>query len=163
MREHGADIRGAGDHTLRLRPHPVVFGGALGLASFVALVVALLVLHNDLPRATEWRIVLGGAGVALAGFVGPSLRWRRARVELSPDRLSWSLGLVRRQRLDIDLDELRALAVEQGVLGRWLGYATLRVIDATGRERTFLPVGHVDAFRAASARCVARARPRRSR
>ena len=33
--------------------HPMAFGGALSLMLFVALVVALLIRHNDLPPATE--------------------------------------------------------------------------------------------------------------
>src|SRR5262249_57702451 len=56
--------------------HPMAFAGALSLALFVALVVLLLIRHNDLPPATEAQIVVVGALGALVGSGPALLRWR---------------------------------------------------------------------------------------
>jgi uncharacterized membrane protein YdbT with pleckstrin-like domain len=153
--------------SLRLHPHAAFFSGAASYTAFVALVVTLLIRHNDLPATTEWQFVAYGVAAALAGWIGPLLRWRASWVELDDRRLRWSVGVVRRRRLDGDLDRLQALVVEQGSFGQWLGYGTLRVVDEAGVEHAFPPVGHVSEFRAAATRALgarrARAGSRRAR
>jgi uncharacterized membrane protein YdbT with pleckstrin-like domain len=140
------------DDVLRLHPHPVHFAGAVGFAAFVGLVVVLLIKHNDLPRTVDWQILGVGVVVAIGGFVGPAVRWTRARFELSAEHLRWTLGVVRPDRLDARLADLRDVELEQGLLGRTFGYGTVRVVDADGRERVFPPLGHVAALREVVAR-----------
>jgi hypothetical protein len=142
---------------LRVHPHVVYFAGAASWAAFVALVVTLLIRHNDLPAATDWRIVGGGALVALAGAIGPGLRWARTWIEIDSTRAHYSGGLLRRTTIDVGLERARGLALEQSFLGRCLGYARLRVVDEAGNAHVFPPMGHVDVVRAALARHERRA------
>jgi membrane protein YdbS with pleckstrin-like domain len=160
MEEQGAQGGPSAPSIVRAHPHPAFFGGAVGYTLFVTLVVVLLIVHNDLPPATEWRIVVYGIAVALLGWVGPLLRWQMAWVDLDERRLRWSVGIVRRHRLESDLDCLQALDVEQGTVGRWLGYGALRAVDEAGVEHAFPPVGHVAAFRAAAMRSLGGRRDR---
>jgi len=145
---------------VRTHPHVAFFGGAVGFTAFVALVVALLIRHNDLPAATNWHFVYYGLAVAVSGWIGPLLRWRAAWVDLDEQRLRWSVGLFRPRRLESQLDRLQAFVVEQSPAGRWLGYATLRAVDEQGAEHAFPAVGHVGAFRAVAARLLGGRRTR---
>ena len=137
----------------RQRPHPVVFSGAIGFTTFVALVVTLLIRHNDLPTATDWRIVGWGMATALAGWVFPVLRWRHTWIELDGDRLRWATGLWRTPLVDVDLAAARGLAIEQGWLGRRLDYARLRLVDEAGLEHAFPAARGVEAFQRVARRC----------
>jgi membrane protein YdbS with pleckstrin-like domain len=165
--DDASQARTPGASGVRLHPHAAFFNGAASYTAFVALVVTLLIRHNDLPSWTEWRFVAYGVVAALAGWIGPAFRWRASWVELDDRRLRWSVGLLRRRRLDSELDRLQALVVEQGSLGQWLGYGTLRAVDEAGVEHAFPAVGHVSEFRAAATRALsarrARAGSRRAR
>jgi PH (Pleckstrin Homology) domain-containing protein len=155
-----ADDRGGarGESAVRTRPHVVYFSGALGFAAFVALVVTLLIAHNDLPAATDWRIVGWGVLATAAGFVGPLLRWTRTWIELDQQGLRCRSGLLRRRSLALDFDRMRALTVEQSFLGRWLGYGHVRVVDDAGGDYVLPPVAALEPFRSAAARVGRRAR-----
>src|SRR5262249_39741437 len=60
--------------------HPMAFTGALTLALFVALVVMLLIRHNELPPPTEIQIALVGLAVAVIGAIPSFLRWRNTEL-----------------------------------------------------------------------------------
>lgn len=138
--------------SVRVRPHAVYFSGAAGLALFVGLVATLLIRHNDLPRATDWRIVGWAILVAVSGFVGPVLRWTRTWVELDDHGIRCRSGLVRRRTLALEFDHIRAMTVEQSWLGRWLRYGHVRVVDDAGGDFVLPPLAPLEPFRVAAAR-----------
>jgi hypothetical protein len=145
---------------LRTHPHPIHFAGAAGWALFVALVVTLMVRHNDLSAATEWSFVAWGLVVALVGFVGPMARWLRTWVEFDGPAARCTSGVLRQSTVDVDLVRSRAMEVDRGFAGGWLGYGRLRVLDDGGATHLFPPVGEA-ALRAAAARRERRGRSRR--
>jgi hypothetical protein len=145
---------------VRTHPHPIHFAGAAGWATFVAIVATLLIRHNDLARSTDWSIVAGAVLLAASGLVGPALRWLRTWVELDASVARCTSGVVRPSTVDVDLEHAQALAIDQSMAGRWLGYGRLRVVDATGTTHVFPPIGEA-ALRAAMARGERRARTRR--
>jgi hypothetical protein len=138
--------------SVRARPHLVHFGGAAGWAAFVAFVVTLLIRNNDLPAAIDWQIVGGGMLAALAGAIGPAARWARTWIEIEPGRARCTSGVLRRYRIDVPLDRARGIDVVQSLLGRWLGYGRLQVVDEAGEAHVFPPLGNVDALRAIARR-----------
>lgn len=137
---------------MRTRPHVVFFANALGFAAFVAFVVTLLIRHNDLPPATNWKFVGWGLLAAASGFVGPVLRWLRTWIELDQHGLRCQSGLLWRHSLALDFERIRAMAVEQSFAGRWLGYGHVRVVDDAGGDYVLPPVATLEPFRAAAAR-----------
>jgi hypothetical protein len=151
---------GAPGAQVRTHPHPVHFSGALGWTLFVAVVVTLMIRHNELPASTEWAFVGWGVVAALGGFVGPVARWLRTWIEIDGPAARCTSGVIRQSTVDVDLVRSRALEVERGFAGRWLGYGRLRVVDDVGATHLFPPVGE-DALRAAAARRERRARTRR--
>jgi hypothetical protein len=145
---------------VRAHPHPVHFAGACSWAAFVALVATLLIRHNDLATATNWRIVGWSVLVALAGFVTPALRWRRTWLALDGTTLRCTGGLLRRWSVALDLERAHAVGVEHGLLGGLLGYGRLRVVDEHNTPHLFPPVSDGLA-REVAAGWNRRSRPRR--
>jgi hypothetical protein len=141
---------------VRTHPHPVHFAGAGGWTLFVALVVTLMIRHNELSASTEWTFVGWGVVAALAGFVGPVARWLRTWIEIDGPAARCTSGVLRQSTVDVDLVRSRAVEVDRSAAGRWLGYGRLRVVDEAGATHLFPPVGD-DALRAAAARRERRA------
>ena len=119
--------------------HPMAFGGALSLALFVALVVVLLIRHNDLPAATEVQIALVGGLVAALGFLPSLLRWWHTAFLLTERRLLVRMGTYRQHTL---VSPLAPGVVEQeaGITGRMLDHGTVLV---TGPDGQATGVAHV--------------------
>ena len=136
--------------------HPMAFAGALSLALFVALVVVLLIRHNDLPPATEAQIVVIGALVALLGSVPALLRWRRTALFVTDRRLLVRSGTYRQHMLATPLAP-GIVEQESGATGRMLDHGTVTVVGPDGQ---MIGVAHV--ARARELVEVARAQARRS-
>jgi len=81
-------------------------------------------------------------------------------VEIDGSAARCTSGLLRQSIVAVDLVRSRAMEVDRGVAGRWLGYGRLRVLDDGGATHLFPPVGE-DALRAAAARRERRGRSRR--
>ncbi len=146
----------------RARPHPVYFAGAAGWVAFVAVATTLVIRHNDLSAAGDWRVVGWGCVAALAGVVGPVVRWLRTSIELDADGVRCTTGIVWRSTVDVALDEVRELSIEQSYVGRLLGYGQLRIVDGAGIEHVLPPVGNVAVWQAAVARRDRRTAGRRA-
>jgi membrane protein YdbS with pleckstrin-like domain len=106
---------------LDARPHGIVlarpFGKALAIASAGGLVASL-----------GWPATpFGAVAVAVGALVALRAvwRWERTRVLVTSERLLVFSGTVRRRGTSIRLARLGPVEVEQGVLGRLLGYGTL--------------------------------------
>lgn len=148
--------------SVHARPHPVYFAGAAGWVAFVALAATLVIRHNDLTAAGDWSVVGWGCVAAIAGVVGPVVRWLRTSIELDADGARCTTGIVWRSTLDVALDHARELSVEQSYVGRHLGYGHLRIVDGAGTEHVLPPVGNVGAWQAAVSRHERRAAGRRA-
>src|SRR5262245_23249663 len=136
--------------------HPMAFSGAITLALFVALVVMLLIRHNDLPAATEVRIALAGLGVAALGALPSFLRWRNTELAVTDRRMLVSAGGFRRRRMAVALGPA-AVEQEGGLTGGVLDHGTVTIAAPDGRASS---IGHV--ARARELVEVARAQARRS-
>jgi hypothetical protein len=156
--EHEED--GRADARVRTHPHPIHFAGAAGWTASVALIATLLIRHNDLAASTDWAIAGGGLVLALTGFVRPTARWMRTWVELDDAVARCTAGLLRQSSVAVDLGRARALGIDRGFLGRWLGYGRLRVVDEHGTTHLFPPLGEA-ALRTAVAQRERRTRGRR--
>ncbi len=136
--------------------HPMAFSGAASLAAFVALVVILLIRHNELPPRTELEIVLAGVGVALLGVLPSLLRWRNTELVVTDRRLLATAGSLRRRRLTVPLSPATA-EQEAGLTGGALDHGTVTITGPEGRGSS---ISHV--ARARELVEVARAQARRS-
>jgi hypothetical protein len=155
---HGAEAQlEPGEQVLfETRQHPVAFSGAAGMALCVAIVVLLLIRHNDLPATTEVRIAIVGLLVALAAALPALLRWRHTALVLTERRLLVSAGGFRRREMAIPLAP-GALEQEAGLSGKLLDHGTVLMSAPDGQLSS---VAHV--ARARELVELARAQARRS-
>ena len=148
-----------GERTIvRTGLHPVAFGGALGMALFIGLVVALLIRHNDLPLRTDVKIALVGALVAALGAVPSWLRWRSTSVVVTERHMVATAGVRGQHRLELPLADA-TVSEEAGPLGRLLDHATLSIVARDGRSWTIGHVAHARAVVEASRRGWTKRRP----
>lgn len=91
-----------------------------------------------LTAAGAVLVVVVGQAYWIAGVIGAALlvvaallafravlRWDRTRLLLTSDRLTVVYGVARRRSASVALAHAPALELEQGILGRLLGYGTL--------------------------------------
>jgi membrane protein YdbS with pleckstrin-like domain len=103
------------------RQHGVVLAGSLARALALAGAGGALALWG-------WPASLAGAlALALAAVVALRgvWRWERTRLLVTTHRLVVVTGTLRRSRADVALARVSAIEVEQGLLGRLLGYGTV--------------------------------------
>jgi uncharacterized membrane protein YdbT with pleckstrin-like domain len=106
---------------LDARPHGVVLARPLAKALVLAGVGgAVLVLGGPVSP-------LGAVPVAVAAAIGlrSVWRWERTRVVVTGDELRVVSGTLRRRAASVALSRVGPVEVEQGLLGRLLGYGTL--------------------------------------
>jgi uncharacterized membrane protein YdbT with pleckstrin-like domain len=78
------------------------------------------------PLGAPWSAI-GAAVAALAAVLALSAvwRWERTRVVLTDERLFVVHGTLRRHAAGVRLERLGTIELEQGILGRILGYGTI--------------------------------------
>jgi membrane protein YdbS with pleckstrin-like domain len=103
------------------RKHGIVLVPALLRAFLLAGIGGLLV-------TLAWPLPVVGAGlVILAAVLGLRAvwRWDRTHVIITDDQLALVRGTLRRRTAAVRLERVGAVEVDQGLLGRLLGYGTL--------------------------------------
>jgi membrane protein YdbS with pleckstrin-like domain len=139
--------------------HPVAFSGAAGMALSVALVVFLLIRHNDLPPVTELQIAIAGGLVAVVAAIPALLRWRHTVLLLTERRLLVSAGAFRRREIAIPLGPA-VLEQEAGLSGKLLDHGTVVMTTPDGNLSSVAHVAHAREL-VGLARAQARRVPRR--
>jgi uncharacterized membrane protein YdbT with pleckstrin-like domain len=107
------------------RPHGVALVRPLARTLLLAGAGALVLV---LGSGYGFLLAAAGAGaLALAALLafGDVLRWDRTEVVLTTDKLFVVRGIARRRAAAVHLARIGAVEVEQGLLGRILGYGTL--------------------------------------
>jgi uncharacterized membrane protein YdbT with pleckstrin-like domain len=85
---------------------------------------------------------LSGLAFLWSGFGGlwvasSLLSWITSEFVLSEERILLKSGFLGRKALDIGIAKVQGITVEQGMLGRWLGFGTLTVRRDSGGEDRF--------------------------
>jgi len=117
------------------RPHPIAIGWRLpvgfGLIIGGLLVLALLATNsNPLVVATGLVFTVAGVGVLFIGFVF----WTNTRYVLTSSQLYLKRGVFSRDVTQFRLDRIQNTTLDQGVIGRLLGYGQLTVYTAGSAE-----------------------------
>ena len=103
------------------RPHGVVLAPAVARA-FVLAGCGLGLSALGWPWTAPGALLLAVAAMSMLRAVW---RWERTRLVVTTERLIVVSGTFRRSRADVRLAGVSAIQVEQGLLGRLLGYGTL--------------------------------------
>jgi uncharacterized membrane protein YdbT with pleckstrin-like domain len=123
--------------TYRAKLHWIIYG--LPLTVFV---IALL-------------LMLGGAGW-VAGAIGviglllllpPWIKSTSSEFAITNKRVLIKVGLIRRHSLELLLQKVEGIGVDQGILGRILGYGTITVSGVGGTKEPFTMISNPLEFR----------------
>lgn len=113
-----------------LHPASLVVATIRGARNLVAGGVALVVL------AAQGQVGWALLGL-LAGIVGalilPWLRWWRFTYRIGADSLSIDEGVLHRLHRSVPLERIQDISIEQGVIARVLGFATVKVETGGGQ------------------------------
>jgi uncharacterized membrane protein YdbT with pleckstrin-like domain len=124
--------------TYRARLHWIIY--ALPLIVFlIAIVVAL--------GGGGW---IAGMAIAIVGFVlflPPWIKAASSEFAITNKRVLIKVGLIRRHSLELLLQKVEGIGVDQGVLGRILGYGTITVSGVGGTKETFQMISNPLEFR----------------
>jgi uncharacterized membrane protein YdbT with pleckstrin-like domain len=123
-----------GEHIVyRAHLHWTIFGWSI-LA--VLLGVALgIVLWTYEPAYWYLGAILAGIGLLLA--IGPLIRYVGTEFAVTNKRALSKTGFIQRESDETLLSKVEAIAVDQGILGRLLGFGTVRITGSGGTEDAF--------------------------
>ena len=117
-----------GEHVKAIgRLHWVIFLRAIGLA---AIGFALLVLAREVgPQIRDVVVITAGIMFVLALFAFLQASFQRSITELAvtDHRVIYKRGFVRRHTVEMNMDKVETVDVDQSVLGRLLGFGSIRV------------------------------------
>jgi uncharacterized membrane protein YdbT with pleckstrin-like domain len=124
--------------TYRAKLHWIIY--ALPVVVFlIAMVVAL--------GGGGW---IAGMAIGIVGFVlllPPWIRASSSEFAITNKRVLIKVGLIRRHSLELLLQKVEGIGVDQGVLGRILGYGTITVSGVGGTKETFQMISNPLEFR----------------
>jgi uncharacterized membrane protein YdbT with pleckstrin-like domain len=127
----------------RARLHWTIFLKAILV---VLLGVALgIVLYLYEPG--YWYIGAALAGIGLLLAIPPFIRYTSTEFAVTNKRLLSKVGFVERESDETLLSKIEAVAVDQGIVGRMLGFGTLTITGTGGTEEPFPRIAHPLEFR----------------
>lgn len=122
----------------RARLHRIIYLFPVGVL-IVAVAVAL--------AGGGWiaGAVLGAIGLVL--LVPPWIRSISSEFAVTNKRVLVKIGLIRRHSLELLLQKVEGIGVDQGILGRILGYGTITVSGTGGTREAFRMIADPLEFR----------------
>lgn len=93
---------------------------------------------------------IAGLAIGIVGFVlllPPWIKAGSSEFAITNKRVLIKVGLVRRHSLELLLQKVEGIGVDQGVLGRILGYGTITVSGVGGTKETFQMISNPLEFR----------------
>jgi uncharacterized membrane protein YdbT with pleckstrin-like domain len=90
-------------------------------------------------------MAIGIVGVVL--FLPPWIKASSSEFAITNKRVLIKVGLVRRHSLELLLQKVEGIGVDQGILGRILGYGTITVSGVGGTKETFQMISNPLEFR----------------
>jgi uncharacterized membrane protein YdbT with pleckstrin-like domain len=90
-------------------------------------------------------VILGVIGLIL--FIPPWIRSMSSEFAITNKRVLIKVGLIRRHSLELLLQKVEGIGVDQGILGRILGYGTITVSGVGGTKEAFRMISNPLEFR----------------
>jgi uncharacterized membrane protein YdbT with pleckstrin-like domain len=117
----------------RARVHWTIFATSIVV---IALGIGLaIVLGVYQPEYWYAGAALAGVGLLLA--IGPAIRYASSEFAVTDKRVVAKLGFIERESLETLLSKIEAIGVDQGIVGRMLGYGTITITGTGGTEESF--------------------------
>ncbi len=103
------------------------------LAGVIVTVPLLIVYHGKEPL---WIIASPIAIFGFAGFLVAKIIVITSEFAVTNNRVLVKVGFIRRHSIEIVLPQVEGIGVDQGIIGRILGFGTI-VVSGTGTTREF--------------------------
>jgi membrane protein YdbS with pleckstrin-like domain len=113
----------------------------------VILLGAALAVVLYLYQPNYWWAGAALAGVGLLLAIPPLIRYNSTEFAVSNKRLLSKVGFVERESDETLLSKIEAVAVDQGIVGRMLGFGTLTITGTGGTEEAFPRISNPLEFR----------------
>jgi membrane protein YdbS with pleckstrin-like domain len=133
-----------GEHIVyRARLHWTVFAvSILVLLLGVALAIVLRMFDPE-----YWYLGAALAGVGLLLAIGPAIRYSSSEFAVSNKRVLSKVGFIERESDETLLSKVEAIGVDQGIVGRLLGFGTVTITGTGGTEEMFNKISQPLEFR----------------
>jgi uncharacterized membrane protein YdbT with pleckstrin-like domain len=130
----------------------IVYRARLHWSIFVTSIVVVLlgvalalVLRMLDPQYWYFGVILAGIGLLLA--IGPAINYSSSEFAVTNKRVLSKTGFIERESDETLLSKVEAIAVDQGILGRMLGFGTVRITGSGGTEDAFPRISQPLEFR----------------
>ena len=70
-------------------------------------------------------------------FIAPLIAQKTSEFAITNKRIIIKVGLISRRTLEMNLSKIESVSVNQGILGRMLGYGTIVVVGTGGTKEPF--------------------------
>ncbi len=93
---------------------------------------------------------IAGIAIAIVGFIlvlPPWIKSSSSEFAVTNKRVLIKVGLIRRHSLELLLQKVEGIGVDQGILGRILGYGTITVSGVGGTKEAFRVISNPLEFR----------------
>jgi membrane protein YdbS with pleckstrin-like domain len=108
-----------------------------GIPILVVLLGAGLGVVLYLYELAYWWLGAALAGIGLLLAIGPLVRYLGTEFAVTNKRVLSKTGFIQRESDETLLSKVEAIAVDQGILGRILGFGTVRITGSGGTEDAF--------------------------
>jgi uncharacterized membrane protein YdbT with pleckstrin-like domain len=123
--------------TYRARLHRIIY----------LLPVCVLIVAIGVAVVGGGWIALGLGSIGLVLLVPPWIRSISSEFAVTNKRVLVKVGLVRRHSLELLLQKVEGIGVDQGILGRILGYGTITISGTGGTREAFRMIARPLEFR----------------
>jgi uncharacterized membrane protein YdbT with pleckstrin-like domain len=117
----------------RARVHWIIFATAIVV---IALGIVLAIVLGVYQPA-YWYLGAALAGIGLLLAIAPAIHYASSEFAVTDKRVVAKLGFIERESLETLLSKIEAIGVDQGILGRMLGYGTITITGTGGTEESF--------------------------
>jgi uncharacterized membrane protein YdbT with pleckstrin-like domain len=127
----------------RARMHWIIFGVAITVVVLgIALGILLEVIDNG-----YWYVGAAVAGIGLLLAIGPAIRYISSEFAVTDKRVLGKVGFIERESDETLLSKVEAIGVDQGIMGRLLGFGTVTITGTGGTQEVFRTISQPLEFR----------------
>lgn len=127
----------------RARLHWIIFGASI---AFVLLGIALAILLQA-TQHDYWYLGLALVGIGLLLGIAPAIRYLSSEFAVTDKRVLAKHGFIERESIETLLSKVEAIGVDQGIVGRLLGYGSITITGTGGTEESFPRISRPLEFR----------------
>jgi uncharacterized membrane protein YdbT with pleckstrin-like domain len=117
----------------RARLHWIIFAPAIGVV-VLGIGVGLLL---QMTQRDYWYLGAAISGIGLLLMIGPAIRHITSEFAVTNKRVLAKVGFIERESDETLLSKVEAVGVDQGVMGRLLGYGTVTITGTGGTQEPF--------------------------